>query len=82
MSFSLLLSATLKRVRNSVLLFMGIFLALVGLQIAFGLIVKIAPESIPLFLLYVRETLGILLQGLEWVSPLSYVARATMDIRR
>jgi ABC-type transport system involved in multi-copper enzyme maturation permease subunit len=79
-SFSLLLSAALKRVRNAVLLFVGIFLALMGLQIAYSLLLSIPPESISLFFLYVREGLAILLRGLQWVSPFSYIARATTDM--
>jgi len=79
-SFSLLLSAALKSVRNAVLLFVGIFLALTGLQIAYGLLLGIPPESISLFLLYVREGLAILLKGLQWVSPFSYIARVTTDM--
>ena len=79
-SFSVLLSTALKRVRNAVLLFVGIFLALTGLQIAYGLLLGIPPESISLFLLYVREGLTILLKGLQWVSPFSYIARATTDM--
>lgn len=76
-SFSLLLSAALNRVRNAVLFFVGIFLALTGLQIAYGLLSGIPSESISLFLLYVREGLAILLKGLQWISPFSYIARAT-----
>jgi ABC-type transport system involved in multi-copper enzyme maturation permease subunit len=79
-SFSLLLSAILKRVRNAVLLFIGIFLVLTGLQIAYGLLLSIPSESISLFLLYVREGLAILLKGLQWVSPFSYIAKATTDM--
>jgi ABC-type transport system involved in multi-copper enzyme maturation permease subunit len=79
-SFSLLLSAALSRVRNAVLFFVGIFLALTGLQIAYGLLSGIPPESISLFLLYVREGLAILLKGLQWISPFSYIARATTDM--
>jgi ABC-type transport system involved in multi-copper enzyme maturation permease subunit len=79
-SFSLLLSAALKRVRNAVLLFVGIFLALMGLQIAYSLLLSIPPESISLFLLYLREGLAILLKGLQWVSPFSYIVRATPDL--
>lgn len=79
-SFSLLLSTALNRVRDAVLFFVGIFLTLTGLQIAYGLLSGIPPESISLFLLYVREGLAILLKGLQWVSPFSYIARATTDM--
>lgn len=79
-SFSLLLSVALNRVRHAVLLFIGIFLALTGLQVVYGLLSGIPPESISLFLLYLREGLAILLKGLQWVSPFSYIARATTDI--
>jgi len=79
-SFSLLLSAAFKRVRNVVLLFIGIFLAFTGIQIVYNFLLGIPPESISLFLLYMRETLAILLKALRWVSPFSYIARATTNI--
>jgi ABC-type multidrug transport system permease subunit len=73
--FSLLLSSLTRRVRKAVLLFVTIFVALAGLQIAAGLLSSIPAESISLFLLYVRRTLSALLQAAQWVSPFAYIAR-------
>ena len=79
-SFSVFLSAALRRVRSAVLLFIGVFLGLAGVQIASSLLLHVPPESISLFLLYVREALVILSRWLQWVSPFSYIARTTMDM--
>lgn len=79
-SFSLFLSAAVRRVRNSVLLFIAVFLALAGLQITYALLLGIPSQSISLFLLYIRETLAILLTALQWISPFSYLLGRSIDM--
>ena len=76
-SFSLFLSAAMRRVRNAVVFFVIIFFVLAGLQVSHDLLLRIPPQSISLFLLYVRETLSIISKVLQWVSPFSYIAQTT-----
>ena len=79
-SFSLLLSSALQRVRNAVVFFVIIFFVLAGLQVSHNLLLRIPPESISLFLLYVRETLSILSKVLQWISPFSYIGQITFYV--
>ena len=72
---SLLLSASCRRARTSVLLFVCLFVLLAGLQLASMVLASIPAESISLFVLYLRRALAVFLDWILWISPFSYISR-------
>jgi ABC-type transport system involved in multi-copper enzyme maturation permease subunit len=73
--FGVLLSVATGRVRNAVLLLIGIIAVLFGVTLAYGmvLLVPISDPSSPVLAL--RDALAALDAGARWVSPFAYLER-------
>jgi ABC-type transport system involved in multi-copper enzyme maturation permease subunit len=73
--FGVLLSVATGRVRNAVLLLVGVTALLIGVGVAYSmvLLVPIADPSNPL--LSLRDALATLDAGIRWISPFAYLDR-------
>lgn len=73
--FGVLLSVGTSRVRNAVLLLVGVIAVLMGITVAHGmvLLVPITDPASPI--LPLRDALGALGVGVSWVSPFAYLER-------
>jgi len=73
-SFGVLLSTLTNNVRNAVLVFLGVMLGLVAIQLSYTVLdgMKLATSS---SLAYIRDTLEVLLNITKWVSPYYYFTR-------
>jgi ABC-type transport system involved in multi-copper enzyme maturation permease subunit len=73
-SFGVLLSTLTNNVRNTVLVFLGVMLGLVAIQLSYTVLdgMKLAASS---SLAYIRDTLEVLLNITKWVSPYYYFTR-------
>ena len=69
-----------RHVRSSVLLFVGVFVLLASLQVAASLLLRIPPDSILLFLLYIRQGLPLILKSTQWISPFSCISKASVTM--
>jgi ABC-type transport system involved in multi-copper enzyme maturation permease subunit len=73
--FAVLLSVGAARVRNAVLLLIGVIALLFGVTLAYGmvLLVPVSDPSSPVLAL--RDALAALDAGVRWVSPFAYLER-------
>ena len=78
--FAVLLSVGTGRVRNAVLLLVGITALLFGVGVAYSmvLLVPISDSSSPL--LSLRDALAALDTGIRWISPFSYLDRVVEGV--
>jgi len=80
LAFCLLISSLAKRVRIAILIFVVVIFILGIIQIAHSFLFSMPPDKISLFLLYIRQVLAIVLDVLQWISHISYIAAATGDM--
>jgi ABC-type transport system involved in multi-copper enzyme maturation permease subunit len=74
-SFGVLLSVGTSRVRSAVLLLTGITALLIGITLAYKLILLVPISDVSSPLLVLRDALGMLDGVVRWISPFAYLER-------
>jgi ABC-type transport system involved in multi-copper enzyme maturation permease subunit len=74
-SFGTLISTITAKVRTSVLLFLGLVIAFLGLQFLGTILGNIQPDDLSSIAAYVRNFVSAIVSVVQWVSPFSYLNR-------
>ncbi len=75
-SFGLFISSLTGRIRSSVVTLLAILGAFLAVQFAYGALLGLGEEAtISLPLLYLRQTLSYIFQGINWISPFAFLSR-------
>ncbi|HPU08675.1 MAG TPA: ABC transporter permease subunit [Candidatus Atribacteria bacterium] len=75
-SFGLFISSLTGRIRSSVITLLAILGAFLAIQLAYGALLGLGEEAtISLPLLYLRQTLSYIFQGINWISPFAFLSR-------
>jgi ABC-type transport system involved in multi-copper enzyme maturation permease subunit len=72
-TFGIFISTLTESVRISILLFLGIVVGMVAIQIIHGILIKIEDVELVSPLFYLRRTLSIIKAGVQWASPFYYL---------
>lgn len=79
-SFSLLISSLTSRMRNSIIWLVAILFAFLAIQVSHTMLVRLEEGALSSSMVYLRNTLGMLSQGVEWISPFTYLHRGMQSI--
>lgn len=74
-SFGTLVSTVASKVRNAVLLFLGLMLFFLGLQFLSSVLGSIQPDNLSSIAAYMRAFVSAIVAGVQWFSPFSYLTR-------
>ena len=74
-AFGVLLSIGTNRVRSAVLLLLGVMAVLLGVTVAYAMVLRIPIEDPSSPVLSLRDALAALDAGVSWVSPFAYLER-------
>ena len=70
------ISSLTGRIRSSVVTLLAILGAFLAVQFAYGALLGLGEEAtISLPLLYLRQTLSYIFQGINWISPFAFLSR-------
>jgi len=79
-SFGLFISSLTSKTRTSVIWLVGILLAFLAIQVFHTMLLHLEEEALSSSLLYLRRALGMISQGIGWISPFSYLNRGMQSI--
>mgnify|MGYP005854716305 CR=1 FL=1 len=74
-SFGLFISSLTSRVRSSIITLIAIFGAFLAIQFSYSTLLGMEKESLSVSLFYIRQTLQLIFQGVNWVSPFAFLSR-------
>ncbi len=74
-SFGLFISSFTGRVRSSIIALIALLGAFLAIQFSYSTLLGIEKESLSVPLFYLRQTLHIVFQGINWVSPFAFLSR-------
>lgn len=79
-SFGLFVSSITGRIRSSVLALIAILGSFLGIQFVHTAFLGIEREGLSAPMMYLRETISLLFQGINWVSPFAFLNRALESV--
>ncbi len=74
-SFGLFISSLTGKMRNSIIWLVGILALFLAIQIGQTILFGIPEENKSPVLTYLEDTLSVVFQGINWISPFSYLTR-------
>lgn len=74
-AFGTLISTLTARIKNAVLLFLGLILAFLGLQFLGSILGNIQPDNMSSMAAYARSFISAIVGFVQWISPFSYLFR-------
>ncbi|HSV31569.1 MAG TPA: ABC transporter permease subunit [Atribacteraceae bacterium] len=79
-SFGLFISSITGRVKSSVLSLIAILGAFLAVQFIHAALLGLEREGLSMPMLYLRQTISLLFQGINWVSPFAFLNRALESV--
>ena len=74
-SFGLFISSLTGKMRNSIIWLVGILALFLAIQIGQTILLGMPEENMSPVLTYLGDTLSVVSQGINWISPFSYLTR-------
>jgi len=74
-SFGIFISSLTGRVRSSIITLIAVLGAFLTIQFSYSTLLGMEKESMSVSLFYIRQTLQLVFQGINWVSPFAYLSR-------
>ncbi len=74
-SFGLFISCLTGKMRNSIIWLVGILALFLAIQIGQSILLGMPEENMSPVLTYLGDTLSVVSQGINWISPFSYLTR-------
>ncbi len=74
-SFGLFISSITGKMRNSIIWLVGILALFLAVQVGQSLLLGMPGENMSPVLTYLGDTLSVVSQGINWISPFSYLTR-------
>jgi len=80
-SFGLFISCLTGKMRNSIIWLVGILALFLAIQIGQTILLGMPEENMSPVLTYLGDTLSVVSQGINWISPFSYLTRGIDSVQ-